>query len=590
MRPIPNLTSTGSLPPAPDIPSSSREIVTAASANQPSAAITGPEATIAPVNSGQAGCFPYRRAAPPSPMSYDQHLIPWMASGPVREKIARIKAAIRIRHSIWTNDPDLDLWGLQLTTLPKIPEHIRYLDICWNQLTTLPELPSGLAGLAAACNKLTSLPHLTPSMLELDVPGNFLTELPTLSPRLFSLNVNSNQLTTLPNLPNTLTRLKVSENRIATLPPLPDSLIYLEAKDNQLTTLPPISAAVAAHEFTNFSGNSFPPQVDFVLPTPIPRRWWGRAVRDWQLRHPDMEFGRGPPPASTAPMPKRPAFSRRSMGWALAPNPNDSTEEPNAKAFQTFLDLLTGRGSKAAPAEFTRKGKQSTFINRIDSLLDAMEKSPELRSVCLGIAESALSSCGDRIALAINDMELAHINDDARQGRYSDAELFTLGRGMYRLDVLEGVIAKVIRGKSRFSKNIDAVEIRLAFHTNLASRLQLPAVAHVMLYESYAHLKKEDFDNAENIVLKSQEKTGGIEFLVNWLPWQEAMKRSHPDAFSKVENIIKEEQEKFSVLPDSLSSQAQIRIYAGILSRQKKAIEDFVRTCTTSFMMQNHLL
>ena len=148
----------------------------------------------------------------------------------------------------------------------------------------------------------------------------------------------------------------------------------------------------------------------------------------------------------------------------------------------------------------------------------------------------------------------------------------------------------MIRGKSRFCKNIDAIEIRLAFHTNLAARLQLPAVAHVMLYESYAHLKKEDFDSAENVVLNKQEKTGGIEFLVNWLPWQEAMKRRNPEAFRNVEKTIKDEQEKFSVLPDNLSSQAQIRIYAGIVSRQKKAIDNFIRTCTTSFMVQNHFL
>lgn len=350
MRPISNLASTGSLPPAPDVPSSSREIVTAAPANQPSGANAGLEAPIAPVNSGKAGCFPYRRAAPTSPMSYNQQLIPWVASGPARGKIARIKAAIRIRHSIWTDDKDLDLWGLQLTTLPKIPEHIRFLEISWNQLTTLPELPSRLVSLSAAWNKLTFLPHFTPSMVDINVPCNFLTELPTLPPRLGRLLVSNNQLTALPTLPNKLESLDVSDNRIVTLPPLPASLTYLEAQNNQLTTLPPISAAVAASKFTDFSGNPFPPQVDFVLTTPTPARWWGRAVRDWQLRHPDMEFGRGPPPASIAPMPKRPEFSRRAMGWELALNQNDSIEEPDAKAFQTFLDLLTGRGSKAAPA------------------------------------------------------------------------------------------------------------------------------------------------------------------------------------------------------------------------------------------------
>ena len=260
---------------------------------------------------------------------------------------------------------------------------------------------------------------------------------------------------------------------------------------------------------------------------------------------------------------------------------------PGSAAFQAFLDRLCGRTGPASPAEYNHAASRPAFVARVDALLDAMETSPPLRETCLAIAADATISCGDRLGLALNDMEIARINDDARQGRYSDLELFRLGRGMYRLSVLERIAIDTIQQQALRQRYLDPIEIRLAYQTKLAAELDLPGVSHAMLYPGEAHLSRHDFRVAAGAVRALERETGGIEFLAEWQPWQEAMKRRNPEAYSRVERSIQDQQEAFSILPESLSSQVQRTLYDGVSSRTRAAIIDFTRMQTVVFISEN---
>lgn len=281
---------------------------------------------------------------------------------------------------------------------------------------------------------------------------------------------------------------------------------------------------------------------------------------------------------------------RGIAGWTSAATGQATGKAADAKAFRTFLGRLQGNDDTMAPAEFTNWTSRPAFVSRVDALLDAMETSPTLRATCLMIAADATDSCGDRIGLALNDMEVARINDDAIQGRYSDAALFTLGRGLYRLDLLEAVITDSLAHQTARGSKIDPVEIRLAYQTQLASRLDLPAVSHAMLHLSEAHLKPHDLDNAAATVLRAEAATGGIDFLAQWHPWQEAMKRRDPQSFALVERSIEVQQETFAVLPDSLPSQVQRSLYDELANRKKAEIENFTKTETVKFLSENEAL
>lgn len=96
----------------------------------------------------------------------------------------------------------LDVYGMQLTSLPPLPANLRELNCGNNNLTELPALPKGLQILNCAENKLTSLPYLPPNLVRLICTNNNLTKLPALPASLRVLECSHNKLISLPKLPD----------------------------------------------------------------------------------------------------------------------------------------------------------------------------------------------------------------------------------------------------------------------------------------------------------------------------------------------------------------------------------------------------
>ncbi|EDL3206216.1 hypothetical protein CQ872_02220 [Salmonella enterica] len=76
----------------------------------------------------------------------------------------------------------------RLTTLPQLPESLRFLNCSSNELTALPTLPDALDSLYCYANRLETLPALPDGLQELGYIGNPLTTLPELPASLIILN------------------------------------------------------------------------------------------------------------------------------------------------------------------------------------------------------------------------------------------------------------------------------------------------------------------------------------------------------------------------------------------------------------------
>ena len=109
----------------------------------------------------------------------------------------------------------------QLTVLPELPQNLQMLNCSHNQLTVLPELPQNLGGLICSHNQLTVLQELPQNVISLDCQVNQLTVLPELPSNLEYLYCSKNQLKSLPKLPSKLQVLLCSNNKITTIPELP---------------------------------------------------------------------------------------------------------------------------------------------------------------------------------------------------------------------------------------------------------------------------------------------------------------------------------------------------------------------------------
>jgi hypothetical protein len=118
----------------------------------------------------------------------------------------------------------------QLTSLPELPNTLQILGVSNTRLTSLPALPQSLHLLFAGNTRLTSLPELPPNLHLLFADHTPITSLPELPPNLQDLNVEGTPITSLPELPPTLRHLKVDHTRITSLPEIPQSLLILSVE------------------------------------------------------------------------------------------------------------------------------------------------------------------------------------------------------------------------------------------------------------------------------------------------------------------------------------------------------------------------
>lgn len=146
----------------------------------------------------------------------------------------------------------LELTGMGISTISKLPDGLSYLKLSANNLTKLPPLPKNLFYLDCESNELTSLPTLPEVLITLNCSGNHLKFLPVLPDSLRDLNCHNNKLSSLPNLPEKLQRLDCSINEINTLSKLPNELTVLYCSINQLKTLPDLPIRL---EYLNCSKN-----------------------------------------------------------------------------------------------------------------------------------------------------------------------------------------------------------------------------------------------------------------------------------------------------------------------------------------------
>ena len=121
-----------------------------------------------------------------------------MAHGPDTEELLRRMA---------NNTEELNVSGLNITSLPELPSRLQYLNCHRTHLTSLPELPSGLIILNCSNTRLTSLPKFPSELIHITCSHTPITSISELPFRIQSLDCSYTQLTILPELPSTLLEL-----------------------------------------------------------------------------------------------------------------------------------------------------------------------------------------------------------------------------------------------------------------------------------------------------------------------------------------------------------------------------------------------
>ncbi|HHZ8503216.1 TPA: NEL-type E3 ubiquitin ligase domain-containing protein [Morganella morganii] len=407
----------------------------------------------------------------------------------------------------------------RLTCLPVLPERLEKLIVDNNQLTRLPVLPERLDKLIVDNNQLTSLPVLPGGLLELFVSNNQLTSLPVLPGGLLKLFVSNNQLTSLPVLPGGLQELFVNNNQLTSLPVLPGELQELFVNNNQLTTLPESVAGLLRAAQIDVSGNPLSAHTRQFLET---------ITRDLGYSEPVLSFSVVNSPEYRKARPLHLAVA----GW-LTPAKEKSDEpvpadrwqsfgqEDNAAAFSAFLNRLK---------ETENFRKDPGFKAQIASWLTQLAEDDALRVKTFAMATEAMSSCEDRVTLALNQMKNVVRIHDAEKGKYDNnlSELVSAGREMFRLEKLE----LIARDKVRTLRNVDEIEVYLGYQNKLKEQLELSSVAAKMRFFEVSYITESDLQTAE-IQVKTDENSEFRKWILQWAPLHSVLKRTNPEHWEK---------------------------------------------------------
>ncbi len=498
---------------------------------------------------------------------------------PDQYELSSLPAEIGELHNL----TQLDLSGARLTNLPEEIgnlAHLTHLDLSGNWLPSLrPEIGN--------------LTHLT----FLDLNGNVLRELPPEIghlTHLSDLSLNNNHLAALPwqigNLTN-LTHLDLFGNRLAELPPEFGnlrSLDSLDLTDNPLLTVPPEFGNLANLTVLSLSEcplTDLPPafgnltrliqaNLSNLQLRAIPRAF-GNLVN---LTHLDLsgcrlsalprEFSnltnlRYLDLRRTRITEERRQLITRNMARLTELHLSDTPFRPmapnsgpseNLARYGTTPDELSLDDQRQpiehAPSFFAWLERMATtqdYLNashrpalesQLGGLIQDLRADESLRRTCFAIADEAVTSCDDRIALALNDMHLAAINARAVRDEIDAPTLVALGRSMFAMELVN----RHARDAIAALPGREDIEVMLHFQTALRERFDLPVQTQGMLYRGVSGVTDADITLAENRILDTLTDGHSLkDFLLSWPPLHSFIERMHAATFGQLESTFHEQ-------------------------------------------------
>jgi hypothetical protein len=184
-------------------------------------------------------------------------------------------------------------------------------------------------------------------------------------------------------------------------------------------------------------------------------------------------------------------------------------------------------------ADYNVGGKrQEKLAKSIIGYLEKANEDPDFRETFFSVINGAADTCGDRMALSIVNLSIAH---QVQTNDLSDMKslAYLLSRGVWAMNTLENIA----REKVKSLPFVDEIEVYLGYPTMLKESLELPINIGEMLYFRCSGITRRDLKMAEEIVkdqLNNKESLN--EFLVEHDKWIEGLKKNLPEEMKVLED------------------------------------------------------
>ena len=221
------------------------------------------------------------------------------------------------------------------------------------------------------------------------------------------------------------------------------------------------------------------------------------------------------------PEPREPVFNSFQMAFSFwqklaasdAEIPTLTLSPDQSRELVIFLEKLT------ITADYEDLASRPILAKRIIHTLLSVLGNEEIQDEALDLIHDAISTCGDRVILALDDLETLELQKSAKTlaVKHDDpAKLFALGQ---KIMLMEQVKLIALEHAAKV-QSTEEVEVVLAYQIEIRKHLELPGTTKHMLFRPCAGVSKQDIDKALVKLHRNCGEKQTQEFLKTWEPWQ----------------------------------------------------------------------
>ena len=182
-------------------------------------------------------------------------------------------------------------------------------------------------------------------------------------------------------------------------------------------------------------------------------------------------------------------------------------------------DLVVFLGRLKETADYKNQGSRLLLAQRVMEIMEFLNRNEPVRDRALDCIHEAISSCEDRIILAIDDLETLQmrISAETRAIENNDpADLRALGQQMMILDK----VREIARDHMRKLRWVDEIEVELAYRIEVSKYFPMPGSTQNMVFRSSAGVSDDDIASACTAIQSACSEAQLESYLNQWAPWQ----------------------------------------------------------------------
>ncbi|CAF4397549.1 unnamed protein product [Rotaria sp. Silwood2] len=205
------------------------------------------------------------------------------------------------------------------------------------------------------------------------------------------------------------------------------------------------------------------------------------------------------------------------------------------------------------------------FKERISVLLDAMVKSPGLRSWCYDKARDVIATCHGGILFALFEMEVKQFEEKMIALELSDEEvrqeierIFNFHR-LQELALLHSEQHSHEPAVTTEEAQVDALETVLFFYASPANTLDMPLGGERLHFMCYPELFQVTDDDVRKAVaqIQREKRELGQDFLINFISdkesWVNYLESRYVDIIAEHTHIFMDQMEQLEARKDKIS-------------------------------------